>query len=166
TGPELPVTVALIRIKHPESKLITETDYRNSIIRSLFNQMLGIRFGDLSKQADPPFLQAGASISGFLAGLDVYNAFVVAKPGELERGFKTVLTETERVKRHGFTQTELDRAKQSYLTRMESAFNERDKTSSESLVTEYVRNFLEQEASPGIAYEYELAKTLTPDISL
>lgn len=166
TDPEFPVTVAQIMIKHPESKLITKTDYRNSIIRSLFNQMLGIRFGDLSKQANPPFLQAGATISSFLAGLDVYNAFVVAKPGELERGFKTVLTETERVKRHGFTETELDRAKQSYLTRMESAFNERDKTSSESLVTEYVRNFLEQEASPGIAYEYELAKTLVPGISL
>lgn len=166
TDPEFPVTVAQIMIKHPESKLITKVDYRNSIIRSLFNQMFSVRFADLSKQADPPFLQAGATIGGFMAGLDVYNAVVVAKPGELERGFKTVLTETERVKRYGFTQTELDRAKRSYLTNMESAFNERDKTSSENLVTEYVRNFLEQEASPGITYEYELAKAMVPDISL
>lgn len=166
TDPEFPVTVAQIMIKHPESKLITKTDYRNSIIRSLFNQMLGARFAELSKQADPPFLQAGANISGFLAGLDMYNAFVVAKPGEMERGFKAVLTETERVQRFGFTQTELDRAKQSYLTRMESSFKEKDKTPSESLVNEYVRHFLEQEASPGIAYEYNLANSLTPAISL
>ena len=166
TDNEFPVTVAQILIKHPESKLITRNDYRNSILRSLFNQMLGARFGELSKQADPPFLQAGANIGAFLAGLDVYNAFVVAKPGELERGFKAVLTETERVQRFGFTQTELDRAKQSYLTDMESSLKEKDKTSSDQLVNEYVRNFLEQEASPGIAYEYELAKTVTPGITL
>ncbi len=166
TDKEFPVSVAQIMIKHPESKLITKTDYRNSIVRSLFNQMLGTRFADLSKQADPPFLQAGANISGFLAGLDMYNAFVVAKPGEMERGFKAVLTETERVQRFGFTQTELDRARQSYLTNMESAFKEKDKTPSESLVNEYVRHFLEQEASPGIAYEYNLANSLTGGISL
>ena len=166
TDKEFPVSVAQIMIKHPESKLITKTDYRNSIIRSLFNQMLGTRFSELSKQADPPFLQAGANISGFLAGLDTYSAFVVAKPGEMERGFKAVLTETERVKRFGFTQTELDRAKQSYLINMESSFKEKDKTPSESLVSEYVRNFLEQEASPGIEYEYNLAKNFTGGINL
>ncbi len=166
TDKEFPVTVAQILIKHPESKLITKTDYRNSIVRSLFNQMVAARFSELSKQADPPFLQGGANVGGFLAGLDVYNAFVVAKPGELERGFKAVLTETERIQRFGFTQTELDRAKQSYMTNMESALKEKDKTSSDQLVTEYVRNFLEQEASPGIAYEYDLAKTFTTGITL
>lgn len=166
TDKEFPVTVAQIMIKHPEKKLITTTDYKNSIIRSLFNDMLQTRFSDLSKQADPPFLQAGASISGFLAGLDTYNAFVVAKPGEMERGFKSVLTETERVKRFGFTQSELERAKESYLVNMESAFKEKDKTPSESLVNEYVRNFLENEASPGIEYEFKLAHKFTPSISL
>ena len=166
TDKEFPVSVAQIMIKHPESKLITATDYRNSIIRSLFNSMIGTRFADMSKQADPPFLQAGANISGFLAGLDMYNVFVVAKPGEMERGFKAILTETERVKRFGFTQTELDRAKQSYLTNMESSFKEKDKTPSESLVKEYLRNFLEQEASPGIEYEYKMANSMTGGISL
>jgi zinc protease len=166
TDSEFPVTVAQILIKHPESKLITKADYRNSIVRSLFNQMVAARFSELSKQADPPFLQGGANIGGFLAGLDVYNAFVVAKPGELERGFKAVLTETERIQRFGFTQTELDRAKQSYMTNMESALKEKDKTSSDQLVNEYVRNFLEQEASPGIAYEYDLAKMFTGGINL
>lgn len=166
TDKEFPVTVAQILIKHPESKLITKTDYRNSIVRSLFNQMVAARFSELSKQADPPFLQGGANIGGFLAGLDVYNAFVVAKPGELERGFKAVLTETERIQRFGFTQTELDRAKQSYMTNMESALKEKDKTSSDQLVNEYVRNFLDQEASPGIAYEYELAQTFISGINL
>jgi zinc protease len=166
TDKEFPVSVAQVMIKQPETKLITTTDYKNSILRSLFNSMIGNRFADMSKQADPPFLQAGASISGFLAGLDMYNVFVVAKPGEMERGFKAIVTETERVQRFGFTQTELDRAKQSYLTNMESSLKEKDKTPSESLVNEYLRNFLEQEASPGIEYEFNMANTMIGGINL
>ena len=166
TDKEFPVSVAQVMIKHPETKLITSSDYRNSILRSLFNSMIGTRFADMSKQADPPFLQAGASISGFLAGLDMYNVFVVAKPGEMERGFKAIVTETERVQRFGFTQTELDRAKQSYMTNMESSFKEKDKTPSESLVNEYLRNFLEQEASPGIESEFKMANTMIGGINL
>jgi zinc protease len=166
TDKEFPVSVAQVMIKHPETKLITTNDYKNSILRSLFNSMIGNRFADMSKQADPPFLQAGANISGFLAGLDMYNVFVVAKPGEMERGFKSILTETERVQRFGFTQTELDRAKQSYLTNMESSFKEKDKTPSESLVNEYLRHFLEQEASPGIEYEFKMANSMIGEINL
>jgi zinc protease len=128
--------------------------------------MLGARFGELSKQANPPFLQGGASISPFLAGLDNYSAFVVAKPGEMERGFKAVLNETERVQRFGFAETELERAKQSYLTNMESSFKEKDKTPSNSFVNEYLRYFLEGEASPGIEYEFNLANSLTAGITL
>ena len=166
TDKEFPYTVAQILVKHPESELKTTSDLRNSTIRTLYNQMMSARFSELMKQANPPFLQAGSSIGGFLAGLDVASTVVYAKPGELERGLKAALSEAERVKLFGFTQTELDRAKQSYLSSMEAAFKERDKTSSENYVQEYVRLFLEGEASPGIAYEYNFAKEVTPGIIL
>jgi len=166
TDNEFPYTVVQILIKHPETKLKTTSDLRTANIRSLFNQMIGARFSELMKQANPPFLQAGTNISGFLAGLDVASTVVYAKPGELEKGLKAALSETERVKLFGFTQSELDRAKQSYLTSMEAAFKEKDKTSSDNYVQEYVRLFLDEEASPGITYEYNFAKNVTPGISL
>lgn len=166
TDNEFPYTVAQILIKHPETKLKTTGDLRTANIRSLFNQMIGARFSELMKQANPPFLQAGTNISGFLAGLDVASTVVYAKPGELEKGLKAALAETERVKLFGFTQSELDRAKQSYLTSMEAAFKEKDKTSSDNYVQEYVRLFLDEEASPGITYEYNFAKNVTPGITL
>ena len=166
TDKEFPYTLVQILIKHPETKLKTTVDLRNSNIRSLYNQMMGARFSELMKQANPPFLQAGSSIGGFLAGLDVASAVMYAKPGELEKGLKAVLAEMERVKLFGFTQTELDRAKQSYLTSMEASFKEKDKTSSETYVQEYVRLFLDGEASPGINYEYNFAKEVMPGIKL
>lgn len=166
TDKEFPVTVVQMIVKHPEMVIRTDADYRKSVIRSLFNRMIQARFSELTKQGNPPFLQAGGNISGFLAGLDAFNAFLVAKPGELEKGFKATLTETERIKRFGFTQTELNRAKQAYQTQMESALKEKDKTSSDVFVNEYLQYFLKGEASPGIDYEFNLAKTQLPSISL
>lgn len=163
---EFPVTVAQVIIKHPETVIKTTSDLRNNMIRSLYNQMTSARFSELTKQANPPYLQGGASIGGFLAGLDAATTFVVAKPGELEKGFKTVLTETERIKRFGFQQTELDRAKTAFMTSQESAFKEKDKTTSERFVNEYLQNFLTGEASPGIAYEYDFYKNNIEGISL
>ena len=163
---EFPVTVTQVIIKHPESIIRSDADYRTSTMRSLFNRMMQARFSELTKQANPPFLQAGASVSGFLAGLDAFNLFLVAKPGELEKGFKAAFTEAERIKKFGFTESELARAKQSYLIQMESALKEKDKTSSDAFVNEYLRHFLKAEAAPGIDYEYKLASSQVPGISL
>lgn len=163
---EFPVTVAQIIIKHPETVVKTTKDLRENMIRSLYNQMTSARFSELTKQANPPFLQGGASIGGFLAGLDAATTFVVAKPGELEKGFKTALTETERIKRFGFAQSELDRAKSAFMTNQESAYKEKDKTTSERFVNEYLQNFLKGEASPGIQYEYDFYKRNVDGITL
>ena len=166
TDKEFPVTLVQVFIKHPENKLITTTDYRQSVIRSLYNRIIGARFGELSKQANPPFIQGGSQIGGFISNLDVASAVVVGKPGELEKGFKAVWTEVERAKKFGFTRTELDRSKEALLQNIESAYKERDKTNSENYVREYLNLFLKQEASPGIAYEYQFYKDNLGGITL
>jgi zinc protease len=158
TDPEMTATTAEVMIKQPELPLHTAAQYRESIVRQLFNAMLGERYSELQRQADPPFLQGGAGISEFMGGLDTYSISVTAKPGELEKGFKAVWRETGRAKRFGFTGTELERAKVSYLTQFESALKEKNKTRSESYVGEYLQYFLHGTVSPGIDYEYNLVK--------
>jgi zinc protease len=166
TDKEFSATVMQVMIKQPELVIKNSDDYRKSVQRNLFNQMLAERYDELSKQADPAFIQGGASMDGFMAGLDAYTAVVVAKPGELEKGFKAVWRETERAKQFGFTQTELDRAKQSYLTSMESALKEKDKTMSENFVQEYQQNFLKGQSAPGIEAEYKLVQKQIPGITM
>ena len=48
---------------------------------------------------------------------------------------------------------------------MERAYNERDKTESGSYAQEYLNYFLEDEPSPGIAYEYRLVQQLLPTVT-
>jgi len=166
TDKEMTSTVAEIIIKHRQPPLKTALDYRNSLIQNLFNQMLDARYAELSRKADPPYIEGGAGISGFIGGLDSYDASVTAKPGELEKGLKAVWRETERVKRFGFTPTELERAKTAYLNAMEEALKEKDKTNSEDLVKEYQQYFLQGMAAPGITAEYQLTKNDLPGITL
>ena len=72
----------------------------------------------------------------------------------------------ENIKRFGFNATELDRAKQAYLSGEENSLREKNKTNSEEFVGEYQRLFLNQEASPGVAWEYKFVKDHLPEITL
>lgn len=166
TDKEMTVTVAQVMMKQPAAKLHTAADYRDNIVRGLFNRMTGARYAEIMRQANPPYLQGGAEVSDFLGGLDNYGLYAVAKPGELENGFKAAWRETERIRRFGFTQTELDRAKQAYLSDMEASLKEKNKTNSDSYVNEYLQYFLKGTAAPGISYEYELVKNDLPGVTL
>lgn len=166
TDKEMTATEAEIMIKHKAPELKTAADYRGAIVQGLFDQMLSERYAELSRKADPPFISGNAGISGFMGGLNAYDASVQAKPGELEKGLKAVWRETERLKRFGFTSTELERAKTAYLNNMESALKEKSKTNSASYVKEYQSYFLTGEASPGIEKEYQLTKGDMPGITL
>lgn len=166
TDKEMTSTTAEVIIKHPLSPLKTIADYRVALSQNLFNQMLANRYEELTRQSDPPFVAAGGNISEFIGGLASFDAQVDAKPGKLEQGFKALWRETERVKRFGFTQTELTRAKQSYLNAMEVALQEKDKTNSESFVKEYQEYFLKAIAAPGIIAENNLTKVAIPGITL
>jgi len=166
TDKEMPATVAEVIIRHKKRPLQSAADYRNAITTELFNEMLNYRYAAVARQADPPFVQGEASITDFIGGLESYDASVVAKPGQLEKGLKAVWRETERVKRFGFTGPELDRAKTAYLTSMEEAYKEKDKTNSDSYVKEYQEYFLDSVASPGIAVELGLTKKELPAINL
>ncbi|BAU54075.1 M16 family metallopeptidase [Mucilaginibacter gotjawali] len=166
TDKEMTSTVMEVIIKHKAPQLKTTDDFRNNVIQLLFMEMLGARYLELSRLADPPFVNGGAGISDFIGGLDCYDASVVAKPGELEKGFKAVWRETERVKRFGFTATELQRAKAGLLTSVESSYKEQNKTNSEFYVKQYQEYFLKNTPALGIAASYKLVKNYLPGITL
>jgi zinc protease len=166
TDREMPSTVIEVIIKHLHQPLKTAADYRNAIVEQLLNRMLGARYTELSRKAEASFVQGGASVSELIGGLDSYNVNVVAKQGELEQGFKSVWRETERVKRFGFTASELERAKKAHLSAIGNALKEKEKTNSRDYVQEYQEYFLKGIAAPGIAAEYRITKDDLPGITL
>lgn len=146
--------------------LITDEDYKNMEIRSLFSTMFNQRLQELTQKENPPYLYAYGSFGSYARGYDAFSLAAGSGTNNPDIALAALMTEAERAKRFGFTQAELDRAKKSLLSRMEKLYNDRDKTESSSLVDELVRHFLEKEAMPGIEVEFDLAKKIIPAVTL
>ena len=167
TDKEATYSAASVYIKHPMVIDETLNGYRTSILNSLYNQMINLRLSELTQQENPPFVMGQSGYGGLIGPSDVYTSTAVTHPGKIPAGLKAVLLENERVKKFGFTQSELDRNKTAMMKSMESAYNERDKRESMSIAEEYSRNFLmRKEPVPGIELEFEYYKTFLPTITL
>ncbi len=166
TDPEMPYTTIGIYYKLPVEEEKTLKDYRNYLIENLYNSMLNERLNEIAQKPDPPFLMAVSAKGRFVRSKEIYYIGGMVKNGGAERGLEAMLTEAERVKQFGFTQTELNREKEKMVRRYEQAYNERDKTESSKIISEYVNNYLIDEPIPGITYEYNMVKDLLPRITL
>jgi zinc protease len=166
TDKEMPYNLVTLMYKHDKMYTNTLGDLRRNITYDLFSTMLNNRLKELSQQADPPFLYSNVEISGIVRTKDAYNAFVLVNSGGVKRGVETLLTENERVKRFGFTATELERSKAELLRKLETKYEERDKTESSDYLQAYLDNFLDHEPSPGIEFKYDFTKKELPGITL
>lgn len=167
TDIEAPMTV--LRVMYKSDPLPDETgkDYLESIKISFVTGILNRRLAELTETAEPPFVGAGMYYSNFFArSKKALQGYALVSEKGIEKGLEVILTENLRVKQHGFTQGELERYKLDLLKRMEQAYNERDKTESEKLANEYIRNFLTNEPIPGIEYEYFILKENIDKITL
>ena len=166
TDPEMPTTSARIIFRQIAGEPGTFATYRNNIIGYLFNIMLNYRLDDIARETDAPFLGAFVHVGvGLVRGDISQTAGVQTRPGELLSGLDAALTEIERVRRHGFTAAELERAKSELLNAYERRFNDRENLWNQVLAREYSRNFLQNDPVPGIAFEYRLVERLLPEIT-
>lgn len=166
TDPEATASAVSIYYKLPPRDRSTVGAYRRLLVERLYHAMLNQRFFELTQKPDPPFVGAFSGSGRFMGEKDVYLLAARVRDDRILEGLDALLTEAERVARHGFTPTELEREKRKLLRNMEQAYAEREKTHSAQHAAEYVAHFTEGEPIPGIAYEYELSQKLVPGISL
>jgi zinc protease len=152
--------------KLPLRDMSTVGATRQKIVELLYNSMLNQRFSELARQPNPPFIGAFSGQGRFIRSKEVYMLSASVKEGGIEQGLESLYTESERVTRFGFTQSELERKKLEIMRLIERSHTEREKTNSIVYASEYKRNFLYGEPFPGIEYEFELFKRLIPEIRL
>ena len=165
TDPEFPVTLAQIIYRQATADLNNAGVFRDRLIGNLFYTMLNFRLDDITRQAESPFLGAFVNEGQLVRGVNYQVVGVQVRQGEVLSSVDAALTEVERVRRHGFTAAEVERAKSDTLNTYERLYNDRDNLRNHSLASEYSRNFLENETVPGIAVEYALVERLLKGIS-
>lgn len=166
TDQEATMSTVSVYYKLPLEAASTVADYRALMIERLFTTMLNDRLEELTRQANPPFIGASSAQGQLIRTKEAFFLSAATRDDGLLAGLEAVLTEAERVKRHGFTATEVERGKVNTLRMMEAIHAEREKTESGQYAEEYVSAFLEREPIPGIELELQLTRQLLPAITV
>jgi zinc protease len=154
TDKAFPYALAQLVSRHPQEIVKNSTDYMYNVRINLLNQMLNARVSELAQAKNPAMVFGQASYGPFTGKQDAFIALAVANPGGLENAVKTMVGEMSRLRKFGFTATELERAKQNALKQISNSYSAKTYTPSGNYAGDYQRNFLTGQAIPGIDYEY------------
>lgn len=167
TDKEAQFTQLAIEYKHPampRELRATDQGYLFSTVNALIRQMISYRIEEITMDPNANFIQAMGGYGNQLGETDAFEFIVIPKDGKEKAAMADMFTQVEKIKRYGFTISELERARTEYLSTVERYYNERNTRQSQSYAQEYYRNYLDGEAIPGIEWEYEYAKAILPQL--
>ena len=139
--------------------------YLHQIVFRLVTNIMSERFDAIAIDPDAPILGGAVYETDLVKQKDALEGIVVAKQGKEREAYDVLLTEMERMRRYGFTASEVERAKQELLTWFEKAYNERDNQKNRTLAQECIRNFLDDEPMPGIEMEFKVVQQFLSTLS-
>ena len=165
--------VNLMWLSDPLPPVLKNTLYQIQIdyMEQMITDMLDNRFNDMSSDPNCPFAVAGCYYGEYLVSKtkDAFNVIGIAKGNtkeDSETTLASIYREVLRAAKGGFTASEYDRVRDTYLAHLESAYNNRATIQSETYVNACVRNFIDEEPLLSIEDEYELMKMLAPQITV
>jgi zinc protease len=141
-------------------------DYYKLLHEKLFFDMLNSRLEELSLLEDPPFSAAFGHSSSMLKGLSSTELMAYTGEGKNREALRVLLTEAERIRRHGFQASELERAKVRLSRSLESEAEKSGTRESASIVWSLFGTLLMGNANMSAQQELELAAQLLPAIQL
>lgn len=145
TDKEAPSSSVQVINKLPKQKLATKADLLEDVKRDLFTMMINARLDEIRNSANPPFIRGFSGYSSDIGDIDAYRSSASVAEGNILEGLKALIIENERVLRHGFTQSELDRQKINMLKSAEKMMKEIDKTESAVYCSRAINHFLDDD---------------------
>lgn len=147
----------------PRELMASEIGLQYEFLKSVFSMMLGERFAEITKKPSAPFIGASAGIMpyGYVARTkDAFSFMAMVADGRAEEGLKALMTEIERVRRYGFTDSEYKRASKNFMANLKKAYNERDKRKNNVFTTAYVDYFTKGGTLADITTQYGIYEVL------
>jgi zinc protease len=166
TDPEAAETSIQLNWKHDITENKTIADYRRTLITNLFTQILNERLQELAQKPDTPFSYAFNYMFNMVRSKATYAMAAQVPETGIMTGLSALLNEAERVNRFGFTQSELDRARQNALRMGDRMLAEKDRQDSGRLVWRYVSHFTYGNPVMSIEQNVALNRALYEGITL
>ena len=134
---------------------------------NLYSMMLSARVSEILQKEETACVSANSGIySDFVRGYGVYVVSATAKQNRETEAFKLIYTEVERVKRHGFLQSELDRAKANYEAYLETVYKSKDKVSNDAYAEKIKNDYLSGKIATSEDFDYQFGNKVLKEITL
>lgn len=152
----------------PDSEKNSVKYQREDYINGLITYMLNGRLSEKKQVANPPFMSATVKNGAFFVSRtkDAFSLSISCKQDNVLGGVSVAVGEVERARQHGFTQSELERAKKLYLNAAERQLKMEKDYKNSHYVSQCVNNFLEGEPILTPTYNLQLVKLFDGKVSL
>ena len=152
----------------PDSEKNSVKYQREDYINGLITYMLNGRLLEKKQVANPPFMSATVKNGAFFVSRtkDAFSLSISCKQDNVLGGVSVAVGEVERARQHGFTQSELERAKKLYLNAAERQLKMEKDYKNSHYVSQCVNNFLEGEPILTPSYNLQLVKLFDGEVRL
>lgn len=156
--PELQYSLIMVHFKSDKTPFeVRNTDQGylfDHVLPTMISKMINNRLSEYAQKPECPYMQAGVYFSNFMIAKtkDAFTIQIIAKD-DLESSYKGALEVVARACKTGFTQSEVERARDEIIAGYQKRLNEKDKTNNADLATELIRHFVDNEPAPGIEIE-------------
>ena len=161
----------------PQIEILWESDARDEaltsttagfsidLIENLIYGVMSERLNDITSKANAPFLGGAFGLGKICEAFEAVQGTVALKEDNILEGFRSYYTEIEKMKRFGFSEAEVTRAKDNILAGYEKAANEADTRKNPEFVRPLISNFFDNEAYMEPKAEFELVKAFLGQIN-
>ena len=142
--------------------------YSTDLVYNFVAHMMNARFEELSQKADAPFVSGGMDEGSFgiCPTMETTMFSITAHEGRILDGFRAMYTEMERMRRHGFTAGEFERAKQEIMRRAERQYTNRNDVKNDEYAQRYLDHYAKGTSMMDAETEWQLDQMLINSLNV
>ena len=139
--------------------------YMYDLAKGYIYSIMSERFGDITAKSDAPFLGASLGVGKLCTTCEAAFGSVEFKEGDAANAFAAFMLEIEKLKRYGFTDSEVERAKAKILSQYEKAAEAASTRKNADFVRPLLNAFYHNEAYMDPATELQVAQALCAQLN-
>ena len=149
----------------PKELMNTDVAFMMDLIKMYVRLIMSERFTDITSQPDAPFLGGSFYITSLCNSCDVTTGSVSFKEGDAVNAFTAFMTELEKMKRFGFTEGEVQRAKDNIISNYERRVEAAPTRKNAEFVYPLLYNFYDNEPYMEPEMELQLAQMVCSQLN-
>ena len=138
----------------------TDVGFLTDLTKTVVSLIMSERFSEITSKPGAPFLGADLGTGNLCETCEATMGDVTFKDGEWDTSFRAFLTEVERMRRYGFSSSEIQRAKDNILSSYEKAAEAADTRKNAEFVRPLINNFFDNDSYMTPQVRYEVAKAI------